>query len=149
MKDYLDQLKSELKRADHLFFVSLKYTRTVDVIRSVLDRLMNAYYVGFEALLVKAKRRRKIDIPEQPRKRCELLKEIFSDDKYIIASVDFYLEMRDIIQAKYDKREEYRRHVTMITHLEPGRDIDVNIDLLQEYYAKTRKFEEYLLEKLG
>ena len=57
--------------------------------------------------------------------------------------------MRDIFQAKYDKREEYRRHVTMITILGPGETIDVDIDLLQEYFAKTREFEEYILEKVG
>ena len=30
----------ELKRVDHLVYVSLKYTRTVDVIRSIIDRLI-------------------------------------------------------------------------------------------------------------
>ena len=64
MKDYLDQIKSELKRADHLFYVSLKYTRTVDVIRSMIQRLLNAFDISFEALLEKTKKRRK-----QPKKK--------------------------------------------------------------------------------
>ncbi len=36
MTDYLDNAKNEMKRVDHLLFVSLKYTRTVDVIKSVM-----------------------------------------------------------------------------------------------------------------
>ena len=147
--DYLDQLKSELKRVDHLFYVSLKYTRTVDVIRSVIQRLMNAFDVGIEALLVKtARRRKKLEVPGQPRKKCELAKEIFADDEKLVKFVDFYLEMRDIFQAKFDKRDEYRRNVTMISMLSPDNVVDVNIDLLEEYYDKTKKFAEYVEEKL-
>ena len=41
MKDYLDDVKNEVKRVDHLIYVSLKYTRTVDVIRSVVERIIN------------------------------------------------------------------------------------------------------------
>ena len=46
MNTYLDKAKSELKRADHLIFVSLKYTRTVDVIRSIIERLINRLMVA-------------------------------------------------------------------------------------------------------
>ena len=41
-KESIDKAKEELKRVDHLFFVSLKYTKTVDVIKSLIDRLINA-----------------------------------------------------------------------------------------------------------
>ncbi len=150
MKDYLDKLRSELKRADHLFYVSLKYTRTVDVIRSVIQRLINAFDVGIEGILKKKKRRKKtLEMPEQPRKRCEVIKELFPEDKKLINFIDFYLNLRNIIQAEYDKAHEYRRNVKMITHLGPENDLDVNIDLILEYYNKTKKFEEYIKEKLG
>ncbi|MBD3354757.1 hypothetical protein GF361_02105 [Candidatus Woesearchaeota archaeon] len=150
MKDYLDKLKSELKRTEHLFYVSLKYTRTVDVIRSVIQRLINAFDAGMEGILKKKQRRKKtLEIPEQPRKRCEVIKELFADDKELINFIDFYLNLRNIIQAKYDKAHEYRRNVKMITHLGPENDLDVNIDLLLEYYNRAKKFEEYIKEKLG
>jgi len=150
MKDYLDQLKSELRRAEHLFYVSLKYTRTVDVIRSVVERLLNAFDVGIEALLVKSKKRRKsLVIPAQPRKKCEVVKEIYSKDEKLIKFIDFYLDIRDIFQAKYDRKEEYRRHVAMISMLEPGKIVEISIDVLQEYYEKTKQFEEYMVELLG
>jgi len=150
MKDYLDQLKSELKRAEHLFYVSLKYTRTVDVIRSVIERILNAFDAGIEALLIKTKKRRKnLKIPEQPRKKCELVKEVYEKDEKLVNFIDFYLELRDILQAKYDSKEEYRRHVTMISTIEPGKTIGVNIDLLQEYYEKAKQFEEYITELIG
>ena len=33
----------ELKRADHMIYVTLKYTRTADVIQNIIKRLTNAY----------------------------------------------------------------------------------------------------------
>ena len=64
MKDYLDDVKNEVKRVDHLIYVSLKYTRTVDVLRNVTERIINAFEIGIEGLLKKVeKRRKKFDIP--------------------------------------------------------------------------------------
>ncbi len=49
--EFLETAQDELKRADHLMFVSLKYTRTVDVIKSIITRLKAAIDAGFEVLL--------------------------------------------------------------------------------------------------
>jgi len=150
MIDYLDQLRSEIKRAEHLFYVSLKYTRTVDVIRSVIERFMNAYDVGIESLLVKvAKRRKTLEVPEQPRKKCEVAKEVFADNEEIVKHIDFYLKLRDIFQAKYEASHEYRRNVTMTSMLQPGEVLEVNIDLLEEYFEKTKKFAQLVVEKIS
>lgn len=43
MKEAITNAVEELKRVDHLIYVSLKYTRTVDVIRSVINRLIESY----------------------------------------------------------------------------------------------------------
>jgi hypothetical protein len=148
MKEYLDNLKNELKRVDHLIYVSLKYTRTVDVIKNTIGRMISAFDFGFLALLEKVKKRRKtLEIPTQPRKKCELLKEIFPEDKTLLKYIDFYLLLRDLDQAKYAKREEYRRHVTMIATM-GGNLFEVNIDILHEYYDKLKEFVEYLEGKL-
>ena len=43
MNEEFEQAKGELRRADHLMYVSLKYTRTVDVIKSLIMRMLNTY----------------------------------------------------------------------------------------------------------
>jgi hypothetical protein len=55
MKESLSEAFEELKRADHLIYVSLKYTRTVDVIKSIIERLINAYDDAIITLLDKSK----------------------------------------------------------------------------------------------
>ena len=42
MIETLENAKEELKRVDHLIFVSLKYTRTVDVLLNVINRIISS-----------------------------------------------------------------------------------------------------------
>ena len=150
MHEILNNLRNELKRVDHLFFVSLKYTRTVDVIRSLIERLINAFEFGMDFLLEKAKKQKKIkEIPPAPRAKSDMVKEIYADDEKLQKFVDFYIMLRDIRAAPYTKREEYRRHVTMISEISPGNFIEVDIDLLSEYLKKAQAFFEYLQEMLA
>ena len=149
MNEYLNKVKNEIKRVDHLFFVSLKYTRTVDVIKSIIVRMINALGFGIDALLAQAKKNKKIkEIPPSPRLKAEQAKELYSSDEKLNDFINFYILLRKIIKSKYTKKEEYRRHVAMITEIEPGNYLEVNIDLLQEYYNKIKEYVEYLQKLL-
>ena len=92
MNEYLDEAKEELKRADHLIFVSLKYTRTVDVLKSVIERLINSFDFGIIALVeyLKKKKKKNKVYPKATILRCDLIKEEFKDNK-INEYLDFYL----------------------------------------------------------
>ena len=60
MREEFEDAKSELKRVDHLIYVSLKYTRTVDVFKSIIERLINSYGFLIEGILASLKDRKKI-----------------------------------------------------------------------------------------
>ena len=51
INEHFEESREELKRADHLIFVSLKYTRTVDVIKHIVERLINCIDFAFTGLL--------------------------------------------------------------------------------------------------
>lgn len=141
MKESLDEALQELKRVDHLFWVSLKYTRTVDVIKHVIDRLINCIGFGLESLLKYAKEKKLVaSIPENAGLRCELLKKTFPENVELIDYINFYLRLRKLSKAEYTKREEFRRHVTMIATIDKGEVVEVNIDSLKEDYEKTKNF---------
>lgn len=141
MKDSFDEAVQELKRVDHLFWVSLKYTRTVDVIKHVIERLINCISFGLESLLKYAKEKKLVaSIPENQGLRCDLLKKTFPDNAEIIDYINFYLKLRKLSKAEYTKREEFRRHVTMIATIDKGEIVEVSIDSLKEDYEKTRNF---------
>ena len=140
MKEALDNAKDELKRVDHLFYVSLKYTRTADMMRHMIDRLINALSFGIESLLKYAKENKKIStIPNNPKMRCDLLLKTFPEEEFR-NYINLYLMLRKIIRCEYSKREEYRRHVTMICVMDKGEVIEINIDVLKEHYYAARAF---------
>ena len=133
------QSVEEFKRVDHLYYVTLKYTRTVDVLRSVIERMISTFEQGIDAVLKCMKEEKIIDeIPTNPVGKSQLMHEKCNDNE-LRGYLDLYLKMRKIMRAEYSKREEFRRHVTMITQLE-GETINIDIDLLKEYYDITKNF---------
>ena len=141
MKESFDEAVQELKRVDHLFWVSLKYTRTVDVIKHVIERLISCIGFGLEALLKYAKEKKLLtSIPENAGLRCDLLKKTFPDNLELMDYINFYTKLRKLSKAEYTRREEFRRHVTMIATIDKGEIVEVDIDILKEYYEKTRNF---------
>ena len=81
MEESLNDAKEELKRVDHLIYVSLKYTRTVDVLLNVIRRMIDAYDFMMEALLLHALEEGKIEeLPKTPRERGESIIKIYDDD---------------------------------------------------------------------
>lgn len=146
MLESLSNAQKEIGRADHLFHVTLKYTRTVDVLKSLIQRLINAMDFGIEALLRQCKEKKLItDIPELPRLRIEIIKKEFSDDPEIQKYIEFFMLLRKIEKAKFDKAMEYRRHVTMTVRID-DKDAEVTIDIIGDYFRKTKEFLNYIEE---
>lgn len=141
MKESFDEALQELKRVEHLFWVSLKYTRTVDVIKHVIERLISCIGFGLEAILKYSKEKKLItEIPSNAGVRCELLKKTYPDNLELGDYINFYLRLRKLSRAEYAKKEEFRRHVTMIATIDKGEIVNVDIDVLKEYYGKTKEF---------
>ncbi len=142
-EDHMFEAKQEMKRADHLIYVSLKYTRTVDVIKSVLERLINTYDNAINALLEKLKEEGKIENnPVAIVIKCSTLKEKY-DDEELNEHLDFFLLLRKVAKADFSRAREFRRNVTMGVP-EEGRTIEINIDIVTEYYKKSIDFLDYI-----
>jgi len=149
MSEFLDNAREELKRADHLVYVSLKYTRTVDMIRHIIKRLMNCYEFLMDELLDNLKKNNKIiEIPTNPIQKNELIKERYHEDTEIVDAMNFYMMMHKIMKAEYTKSREFRRNVGMITLFdEKNISMNINIDAIYNFYKKARGFTDYI-EKL-
>jgi hypothetical protein len=104
--------------------------------------MINVFEFGIDGMLEKAKRKKKIEIPSQPKLKIKLVKELYPGEK-LKGYTDFYETLRDILKSKYSRREEYRRHVTMLSETSSG-FIEVNIDTLNVYFDKIREFLIYL-----
>ena len=142
--DYEVHAKDELKRADHLIYVTLKYTRTVDVIKNTIKRLITALeFSTLDALNhLKVKGKLKDSIPTHPNLRSNLLLKLLPKSK---KALDFYNYLRKIDRAEFGKKEEYRKNVALIAKDIIGKTpVEVNVEVLKQLYDQTVVFANEL-----
>lgn len=142
MNIYLEDAIDELKRADHLIYVSLKYTRTVDIIKSIIERLINSFDFAFLGIMMALKEKGMMqEAPKSPGLKASMVKEFYKNEPIMLEFIQFYHLLRDISRAEYKRSSEYRRHVTMTAMLD-SRPVMIDIDKISEYYKNTRVFVE-------
>jgi hypothetical protein len=148
MNEYLLEAREELKRLEHIIFVSLKYTRTVDVIRNALNRMVDTFDLIIEAFLEELKENGKLDaLPKSPALRAKRLQELQGEDEQLQRYLLFYVFLKNILNLPSRKREEFRRHVTLIVDLE-DRTAEIKIDNLMNAEKYMHRCLQYSWEKI-
>ena len=143
IQQFLNDANEELKRVDHQVYVSLKYTRTVDVLMNIISRMIEGYDRMFDSLLHHALEQRRIaEVPSAPLIVGNTIKELYPEE-IIQQNVDLYFLLRKLQRSNPSREQEFRRHVTMRTIIE-GREEIVNIDIATEYYHMQREFLNHL-----
>jgi hypothetical protein len=150
MKESLYEAKDELKRVDHQIYVSLKYTRTVDVLMNCLGRMIDAYSCMIDALLKYAVEKKMIKeeyLPASPLERVEIARSFFKDE-IMTKNMELYLLMRKIVKTNPKKEQEFRRHVTLRTMID-GKEVTIDIDKVTEYYGVMKEYYEWIEHKIS
>lgn len=138
LEEAIEDMKGSLRRADHSYYVSLKYSRTVDVIRNLLERYVTTLCYMMNALLEYKRFKGEIEsVSTTLIERVGQVRELFPEEEDIVESLDFLLFLRKVLRAEHGKCEEFRRHVTMIVKVE-GEEYHIDIDLLGEYYESIK-----------
>jgi len=136
----IEDIIKEKTSADHLLYVSLKYTKTCDVILNLIRRWSIMIDVAFQALFERAKKKRKISkIPTIPKKRIEKLRELFKKQESIMQTIDLYLFFKKIEDLERIRESEFRKNVTLRI-IDRGQEIEINLDKLKEYHLLLERF---------
>ena len=148
MNENLSEAREELKRLEHILYVSLKYTRTVDVITNALQRIISVYDFIILALMEKAQEEKLLNsIPKSPALRGTKLADLYPEEKELQKYLSFYLFLRNVLNQSYTKRQEYRRHVTLIVKQEKA-NVEIDSDNLLNCERYVHKFLNYAKEKI-
>ena len=147
----MEDIIQEKISADHLLYVSLKYTKTCDVIKNLLLRWRRMIETAIEKILWKAKAQKKISsIPESPIKKIEEIKRLFKKDSNLLEVIEFYEMLRKLEELRTERIGEFRKNVTLRIFFK-GEEINVNLEKLKEYADKLEKFisstKQFLLSK--
>ncbi len=148
MNEYIFEAREELKRLEHILYVSLKYSRTVDVITNALNHLISVYDLIIEAFLEKAKDEGEIEaLPKSPALRAKNLGELYPDDEEMQKYLIFYSFLKNILKHPHEKRQEFRRHVCRVSELDRATS-EINIDNLMNCEKFIHKFFRYAWNKI-
>jgi hypothetical protein len=136
----MDDIIKEKISADHLYYVSLKYTKTCDVIINLLLRWKIMIDLGLEKLIDGAKKKKKWKpVPDAPRAKLIQLKKIYSTDSLIMEVLKMYELFRDIEKLDKVRENEFRKGVNLKVN-QKGEIIDINLEKLGEYSEILERF---------
>ena len=98
MNENLIEAREELKRLEHILYVSLKYTRTVDVLTNALQRIIGVYDFIIMALLEHAQEEKLISVlPKSPALMSTKLADLYPEEKELQKHLFFYLFLRNTL----------------------------------------------------
>ena len=136
----MEEIIQEKISADHLLYVSLKYTKTCDVITNLLLRWKEMIDLIIEAILKHAKKRKKISsIPTNPVGKIESIRQLFKKNQNFQEVMDMYEMFKKIRELKTERIGEFRKNVTLKIFYR-GEEVDVNLEKLKVYADKLEKF---------
>ena len=136
MIESTESSRGQVIRADHLFHVTLKYTRTGDVVKSIIKRLLSTLEYVISEILEKKKVK---NVPVIALMKANLLNKKFKKNKEIKKLVNFYIYLKKIDKGKYRVMAEYRKGVAIIVDNE-----EINIAKLRELLEKTKDFVRFV-----
>jgi hypothetical protein len=136
----MERIIKEKISADHLLYVSLKYTKTCDVIINLLLRWKHMIEQGMDLLVEKAKKQKKWKpVPDAPRAKQVQLKKIYADNTDVRETLELYELFRDIEILEKVRESEFRKGVNLKVTFR-GEIVNINLDKLKEYSNLLERF---------
>ncbi|MDP3986934.1 MAG: hypothetical protein Q8P81_01775 [Nanoarchaeota archaeon] len=136
----MEEIIQEKISADHLLYVSLKYTKTCDVIMNLVVRWRRMIEISLEEILKHAKKKKKISsIPSNPLGKIEAIKTLFKKDEEFLKVIEMYEMFRKIEDLRKERIGEFRKNVTLKVFYR-GEEININLDMLKLYADRLEKF---------
>jgi hypothetical protein len=136
----MEEIIQEKISADHLLYVSLKYTKTCDVIINLLLRWSRMIDTSINQILKHAVKKKKIKvIPVSPLEKIEAVRKLFKNDENFHKTLDCYMMFRKIKDLNCERIGEFRKNVNLRVHFK-GEIVEVNLEKLKEYADMLEKF---------
>ena len=136
----MEEIIQEKISADHLLYVSLKYTKTCDVILNLLLRWRKMIDTGIERILKHALKKGKIKFIEtNPIGKLNQVRILLKKDENFQKTIDFFIMLKKIEELKKERIGEFRKNVALKVTFR-GEEILINLEQLKTYADMLEKF---------
>lgn len=140
----LEGIIKEKTSADHLLYVSLKYTKTCDVMLNLIERWKSMLELCLEALIQKAKKKKVIkSIPAAPKMKVELLKGAFKKEPIVLETIQVYEFFKKVPELQKIRENEFRKNVCLRI-IDPNKETKIDMDKLKEYSELLERFIKFV-----
>lgn len=139
----MERIMQEKISADHLLYVSLKYTKTTDVILNLLMRWKSMIELSIDQLLEKSRKKKMISsIPPAPKLKIDKVKELYKKNPIIMKTIEELEFFKRLERLEKVRENEFRKNVGLKI-LDMGKWVTVDMDKLKEY---SLLLENYIQE---
>lgn len=133
--DKMEDCWNELKRAEHSIYVSLKYTRTEDILNNIINRLFSSLDQMLDILIFLA------GINEfNNGNKTAIVLENYPNDEKIFSLIKYFSFFLYLKKARSICKNEYRRHLMKIVELDNRYIYIIDIDSVVENYMLVKDF---------
>jgi hypothetical protein len=145
----IKEIIKEKTSADHLLYVSLKYTKTCDVILNLLARWKSLIELCFDVLLTKRFEESKIPaMPTNPKQKIEFMKKYFKKNFVVQDVIPLYIFFKRVPDLKKMREGEFRKNVNLKI-FDVAKVTEINMDKLGEYNEIVNKFVDEVKKIIG
>jgi hypothetical protein len=138
------KIEKEKRAAEHLLYVSMKYTKTCDVMLNLIVRWQAMIEECINALLEKAKKKKLVSsIPFAPRAKVNILYEAFKKEKTVKDVLDLYMFFKRIHQLEMTREAEFRKNVALRV-TDNDKQVVINLDKLKEWEELLQRFLSFV-----
>lgn len=135
---YLRDLKRHLNSIEHMLYVSSKFTKTVEMIRRIIENIVTGYEYFFSMAykLLVSEEERAIGESLGLQHKIQILSEELAKRGIHVDLSDFFL-LKKILISDYDKIGEFRKNLCMVSYID-GEEYRIDINKLFDYYENLR-----------
>jgi hypothetical protein len=145
----IEEIIKEKTSADHLLYVSMKYTKTCDVILNLIARWKNLLEISFDTLIENYVEKKKIpNMPQSPKQRVEFMKLYFKKFDKIQQVIPLYIFFKRVPDLGKTREGEFRKNVNLKI-IEPTKTTVINMEQLGNYAKTVEEFMEELKKILA
>lgn len=139
----MQDIEKELKSAQHLLYVSMKYTKTCDVIINLMFRWQQLISVSINKILEHSKRKKMISkVPATPVEKLNAVRDLFKREEIIQRTLDLYEFFRRLPKLEQIREHEFRKNVALKV-IDKEQVIEINMDMLKSWNILVDDFIKF------
>lgn len=139
----MQRIDKEMKAAQHLLYVSMKYTKTCDVILNLIHRWEVMTGIALDTMMEKARKKKLIkEIPVAPKPKIDLALQIFRKEPVVVDAIHLYSFFRKVPSCEYKREHEFRKNVAL--HVLDEKEVIIDVEKLKEWQALLENFIKFV-----